>query len=96
MMILITYDVDVTSQSGASRLRKVAKICENYGVRVQNSVFELLIDPAQLVVIKKQLKREIIEELDSIRIYHLGKKWQGKIETIGTQKKIQQGETLIL
>lgn len=96
MMILITYDVDITSTSGASRLRKVAKICENYGIRVQNSVFELLIDPAQLVVIKNQLEKEINKDLDSIRLYYLGKKWKGKIETMGIQRKIQHGETLIL
>ena len=65
MMMLITYDVDMTTPAGAKRLRKVAKICENFGMRVQNSVFELLIDPAQLVGIKAQLTVAIDKEKDS-------------------------------
>ncbi len=59
MMMLITYDVDFSTQKGAKRLRKVAKLCERYGVRVQNSVFEMLIDPAQLAAIKAELEQII-------------------------------------
>ena len=96
MMMLITYDVDMTNDSGAKRLRKVAKICENYGIRVQNSVFELLIDPAQLTAIKAQLAGTIDAEKDSVRFYHLGNSWENKIDFMGRSPRINQGETLIL
>ena len=74
MMVLITYDVDHTDPKGASRLRRVAKLCERYGVRVQYSVFEMLLDPAQLTKLKTDLLDLIDPEADSIRIYRLGKK----------------------
>ena len=96
MMILLTYDVDMTEETGAKRLRKVAKICENYGVRVQNSVFELLVDPAQLVLVKSQLERVIDEKKDSVRFYRMGNNWKGKIEAIGRTQRITQEEPLIL
>ena len=96
MMMLITYDVDMTTPAGAKRLRKVAKICENFGMRVQNSVFELLIDPAQLVGIKAQLTVAIDKEKDSVRFYRMGNSWKTKIDYIGKPLNINQGETLIL
>ncbi len=96
MMVLVTYDVNITEQDGAKRLRKVAKICENYGIRVQNSVFEMLIDPAQLVSIKSELSRIIDNENDSVRFYLLGKNWNNRVETMGKQTLIKQGGTLIL
>ena len=96
MMVLITYDVDFSDPVGAKRLRKVAKICEKYGVRVQNSVFEMIVDPSQLLQIKIAIKQVINEDLDSIRIYHLGSKWNNKVETIGREKGLNQDEPLIL
>jgi CRISPR-associated protein Cas2 len=96
MLILLTYDVNVVSKNGASRLRKVAKVCESYGVRVQNSVFELQIDSTQLVMIKGKLLRIIDTENDSIRLYALGKKGADKIETLGKNAVINQDGTLIL
>jgi CRISPR-associated protein Cas2 len=96
MMMLVTYDVDFSNQCGAKRLRKVAKICENYGVRVQNSVFEMLIDPAQLTELKNKLMTVIDLENDSVRFYNLGKKWESKIDTIGNDKGFNQTDTLIL
>lgn len=96
MMILVTYDVDFTQPKGAKRLRKVARLCERYGVRVQNSVFEMLVDPAQLVQIKASLAEIIDSEADSVRIYHLGSKWESKIETMGLVKSIVQDEPLLL
>jgi CRISPR-associated protein Cas2 len=96
MMMLVTYDVDFSNQRGAKRLRKVAKICENYGVRVQNSVLEMLIDPAQLTELKNKLMTVIDLENDSIRFYNLGKKWESKIDTIGNDKGFNQTDTLIL
>lgn len=95
-MVLITYDVDFSEPKGAKRLRKVAKICEKYGVRVQNSVFEMIVDPAQLTQVKIAIKQAIDENLDSIRIYHLGSKWDNKIEKIGAEKGFSQDQPLIL
>ena len=95
-MALVTYDVDFTNTEGASRLRKVAKLCERYGVRVQNSVFEMLVEPAQLVRLKNELLEIIDSDADSIRIYHLGKKWESKIETLGREKGFSQDAPLLL
>lgn len=83
MMILITYDVSTVTGGGKKRLRQVAKVCVNYGQRVQNSVFECNIDPAMYVDIKHQLSQIIDHELDSLRFYRLGKNWQGRVEMIG-------------
>lgn len=94
--MLITYDVDFSDPKGAKRLRKIAKICERYGVRVQNSVFEMLIEPASLVEIKNQFKSVIDLEKDSIRFYNLGKSWDRKIGIMGNEKGFNQNEALIL
>ena len=96
MLALITYDVDFSHPAGAKRLRKVAKICERYGVRVQNSVFEMVVDPTQLTQIKLSIKQVIDENLDSVRIYHLGRKWDNKIEIIGTEKGFSQDKPILL
>ena len=80
MMILVTYDVDTVSPSGQKRLRKVAKACQDYGQRVQNSVFECQVNEAQFVVLMDRLKNIIDKTLDSIRIYRLGK--NPKLHTI--------------
>ncbi|WP_341350439.1 CRISPR-associated endonuclease Cas2 [Alicyclobacillus tolerans] len=85
-MVLITYDVSTKSQSGQSRLRNVAKLCENYGQRVQNSVFECLLDPHQFAQLQHSLKIAINPETDSIRFYHLGSKWHGKVEHVGAKQ----------
>lgn len=96
MMMLITYDVDFSNEDGAKRLRKVAKLCEKYGVRVQNSVFEMLIDPAQLVEIKESIQKIIDPGKDSVRFYNLGKKWENRVEILGYEKGFNQADTLIL
>lgn len=96
MMVLVTYDVDFTQPQGAKRLRKVARLCERYGVRVQNSVFEMLVDPVQLVQIKASLSEIIDMKADSVRFYRLGSKWETKIETMGQEKGIQQDEPMLL
>ena len=72
MLVLITYDVSVTTDEGKKRLRKVAKHCVNFGQRVQNSVFECLLDPIQLADLKHKLEKTIDPETDSIRFYRLG------------------------
>lgn len=85
MMVLITYDVETVSASGKRRLRKVAKQCVNFGQRVQNSVFECVVDPAQLAELKHRLENIIDHEKDSVRYYNLGSKWISKVEHIGVK-----------
>lgn len=96
MLLVITYDVDTTSKAGARRLRKVAQLCERNGVRVQNSVFEVLLDAAQLAVLKCELEKIIQPETDSIRIYRLGNSYQNKIEVMGKAAPVQAGEPILL
>lgn len=96
MMLVIAYDVDTTNSAGARRLRKVAKLCERNGMRVQSSVFEVLLDSAQLTVLKCELEKIICPETDSIRIYRLGNSYQNKIEVMGKAAPVQAGEPLLL
>ena len=83
MLVLITYDVDTISETGQRRLRKVAKLCQDYGQRVQNSVFECRLSEAQFVVLKNKLESIMNHDLDNIRFYFLGNNWNHKIETLG-------------
>ena len=85
MMVLITYDVNTTTSAGRKRLRKVAKECVNYGQRVQNSVFECLVDPAQFTELRHKLERIIDEEADSLRYYFLGSNWKRRVEHVGVK-----------
>ncbi len=85
MMVVITYDVNTETPAGRKRLRKVAKQCQNYGQRVQNSVFECLIDAAQLQQLKHRLHELINEETDSLRFYNLGNNWRKRVEHIGAK-----------
>ena len=94
-MVLITYDVNTETEAGKKRLRKVAKRCENYGQRVQNSVFECLIDAAQLTQLKDQLTQLIDPETDSLRFYNLGNKWRQRVEHIGAKPSIDLEGPLI-
>ena len=96
MMILLTYDVDFTKLNGAKRLRKVAKLCEQYGVRVQNSVFEIMMDSSQLINFKSDILKIIDEKSDSVRFYRLGNKWETKIDILGIEKGFSQDQPLIL
>lgn len=86
MMVLITYDVNVTSESGAKRLRRISKVCLNYGQRVQNSVFECVIDYGTFLMVKKQLLVIYDESRDSLRFYVLGNKWNNKVEHFGVKE----------
>lgn len=83
MLVLITYDVNTTTLDGAKRLRHIAKICENYGQRVQYSVFECEVDPAQWEHMKAQLLKEYSPEKDSLRFYFLGSNWERRVEHQG-------------
>ena len=85
MLVLITYDVNTSDAAGRKRLRQVAKQCQNYGQRVQNSVFECLLDGSQLKLVRATLIDLIDPEKDSLRFYFLGEKYQTKIEHIGTK-----------
>lgn len=85
MMVLVAYDVNTESADGRRRLHKVAKTCENYGQRVQNSVFECLIDPTQWVALKSQLESIFDPEKDSLRYYFLGKNWKNRVEHLGAK-----------
>jgi len=85
MMVLVTYDVNVTTPEGKKRLRRVAKQCVNYGQRVQNSVFECLVDPTQFVVLKTKLEKIADPELDSLRYYYLGSNWKKRVEHFGAK-----------
>lgn len=96
MLVLITYDVNTETAAGRSRLRKVAKQCVNYGRRVQNSVFECLLDHAQCVSLKASLSELIDEEVDSLRFYYLGNKYQTKVEHIGVDRGVAADQVLIL
>ena len=96
MLVLITYDVNTETAAGKKRLRRVAKQCVNYGRRVQNSVFECIVDNAQCAALKALLSDIIDESVDSLRFYYLGNKYHTKGEHIGVDRGIAADETLIL
>lgn len=85
MMVLVTYDVSTETSEGQRRLRRVAKHCCNFGQRVQKSVFECLLDPAQWAVLKQRLTEEIDPDADSLRFYFLGSNWQRRVEHVGAK-----------
>ncbi len=85
MLVLITYDVNVVSEGGQKRLRNIAKTCLDYGMRVQNSVFECEVTPAQFVELKDTLTSIFDSEKDSLRFYMLGKKGRNRIEHLGAK-----------
>ena len=96
MYMLVTYDVATSSEGGEKRLRRVAKVCKDYGQRVQNSVFECKIDPAQFTMMKQRLVSIVDEEKDSLRFYHLGNNWQRRVEHIGAKESYDVDGPLII
>lgn len=96
MLVLITYDVNTQTAAGRARLRKVAKQCVNYGQRVQNSVFECVMDAAKAREVKEKLTKIIDKETDSLRFYYLGNNYKNKVEHIGTKESYDVEATLIL
>jgi len=96
MFVLVSYDVATKTAAGERRLRRVAKACKDYGQRVQYSVFECLVDPAQWAVLKDTLIREIDQEQDSLRFYYLGSNWRHRVEHIGAKEGIDQEGPLIM
>jgi CRISPR-associated protein Cas2 len=85
MMVLVSYDVMVTSPGGKRRLRKVAKACTNYGQRVQNSVFECVLEPAQWIQLKNTLEKIIDDKKDSLRYYYLGANYKRRVDHAGVK-----------
>ena len=96
MMILITYDVETVTGKGQKRLRQVAKACMNYGQRVQNSVFECLLDPAQYKELEAELVMMMDVQKDSLRFYNLGEKYATKIEHFGIKGTYDPEGLLVL
>lgn len=96
MMVLVSYDVATGDRAGAKRLRKVARICVNHGQRVQFSVFECIVDPAQWVALRQQLIKAIDTSQDSLRFYFLGANWRRRVEHVGAKEAIDQEGPLIV
>jgi len=96
MMVLITYDVAVTSPNGAKRLRQISKQCTNYGQRVQNSVFECVIENATFIMLRKKLLDIMDKNEDSIRFYILGNNWTMKIEHYGVKESYNPEDVIII
>lgn len=96
MLVLITYDVNTQTADGRARLRKVAKQCVNYGQRVQNSVFECVMDAAKTREVKEKLVGLIDKEKDSLRFYYLGNNYKNKVEHVGAKESYDVEATLII
>ena len=95
MLVLVSYDVNTTTPEGRRRLRQIAKVCEDFGQRVQNSVFECLVDPAQWTLMRSRLRNEFAPETDSLRFYFLGRNWRRRVEHIGAKPSIDPEGALI-
>lgn len=95
MLMLVSYDVNTQDAAGRRRLRRIARLCENWGQRVQCSVFECLVDPAQWKNLRATLLSEMDLGKDSLRFYHLGSHWRDKIEHFGAKKTYDQEGPLI-
>jgi len=96
MFVLVSYDVATSENGGQRRLRRVAKACMDYGQRVQYSVFECIVDPAQWVVLRQRLIDEIDPKADSLRFYFLGSNWRHRVEHVGAKATLDQEGPLIV
>jgi len=96
MMVLVSYDVSTIDRRGRSRLRRVAKTCLDYGQRVQNSVFECIVDPAQFTQLRQRLTDIFNPDQDSLRFYFLGTKWQRRVEHLGAKKAVDMEGPLLV
>ncbi|MBR1217951.1 CRISPR-associated endonuclease Cas2 [Bradyrhizobium sp. U87765 SZCCT0131] len=96
MLVLVTYDVRTSEPGGEARLRRVARACRDYGQRVQFSVFEIEVDPAQWARLKARLEGLIKPEHDSLRYYYLGANWQRRVEHVGAKPAANLGGPLIV
>ena len=96
MMVLVSYDVSTKDEAGRRRLRRVARACEDFGQRVQNSVFECLVDPAQWVALRARLVGEADPTRDSLRFYFLGAEWKRRVEHVGAKTAYDPEGPLVL
>jgi CRISPR-associated protein Cas2 len=96
MLMVVSYDVATTSANGRRRLRWVARECQNFGQRVQDSVFECIVDPAQWTQLRFRLLDLYDPDEDSLRFYRLGSNWQGRVEHHGAKKPLDLGGPLVL
>ncbi|MBI4632961.1 MAG: CRISPR-associated endonuclease Cas2 [Deltaproteobacteria bacterium] len=96
MLVLVSYDVSTVSERGPRRLHRVAKACKDYGQRVQYSVFECIVDPAQWAVLRQKLIDEIDPKEDSLRFYFMGSNWKRRVEHVGAKKALDQEGPLIV
>jgi CRISPR-associated protein Cas2 len=96
MFVLVSYDVSTNDDGGQRRLRRVARACKDFGQRVQYSVFECIVDPAQWTKLKERLISEIDVKKDSLRFYYLGSNWKHRVEHIGAKASIDQEGPLIV
>jgi len=96
MLVLVSYDVSTSDEAGRRRLRRVARLCEDRGQRVQNSVFECLVDAAQWVRFRADLLAEIVPAEDSLRFYFLGNEWKRRVEHVGAKPSYDPQGPLIL
>jgi len=94
-MVLVSYDVSTREEGGARRLRRVSKACQDYGQRVQYSVFEIEVDPAQWTTLKHRLLDLVDLNLDSLRFYYLGKRWQSRVEHVGAKAAVDFNGPLV-
>lgn len=96
MFVLVSYDVATSEPGGQKRLRRVAKACKNFGQRVQFSVFECIVDPAQWTTLRQRLEAEINPEKDSLRFYFVGSNWRHRVEHVGAKASFDQEGPLII
>lgn len=96
MLVVVCYDVNVESDDGKRRLRRVASICKDYGVRAQNSVFECLVDPGQWAALKHALEEAVDPKRDSLRYYFLGANWKRRVEHYGAKQPLDQEGPMIV
>jgi CRISPR-associated protein Cas2 len=96
MMVVVSYDVSTSDPRGPSRLRRVAKVCKDYGQRVQFSVFECFVDPALWTFFRNKLIKEIDDDKDSLRFYFLGANWRKRVEHVGVKKPIDPDDPMVV
>ena len=95
MFVLVSYDVNTQDAEGRRRLRTIAKICQNWGQRVQYSVFECLVDPAEWTGLRNRLVNTMDQEKDSLRFYFLGANWKRRVEHVGAKPSLDQEGPLV-
>lgn len=95
MMVLVSYDVSTVTPDGQKRLRRIAKACRDVGQRVQYSVFEIDVEPAQWVVLRQRLCEVIAPDVDSLRFYFLGANWKRRVEHVGAKPTLDLAGPLV-